>query len=60
MPRFGLDNMLGQVEHVLCDLDVLDVVKIFGGVAHLVGIAEQHTHQPLVAGFQRNDVLTVG
>ena len=39
--------MLGQVEHVLCDLDVLDVVKIFGGVAHLVGIAEQHAISPL-------------
>jgi hypothetical protein len=52
--------MFREIEHVLRDLYVLDIVKIFRSVADLVGVAQQHAHQPLVAGFQRDDMLAVG
>jgi hypothetical protein len=59
LPIILLLALFGSTEeHVLSDLDVLDAVKIFGGVAHLVGMAEHRWS--LVAGVQRNDVLAVG
>ena len=39
--------------------DILDVVEVIGRVAHLIGIAQQHSHQALVAGLDRNDVFAV-
>ena len=52
--------MLGEIEHVLGDLDVLDVVEIFLLAAHLVRVAQQRAHQALAERLQRDDVLAVG
>ena len=52
--------MLGEIQHVLGDLHVLDVVEIFLLAAHLVGVAQQRAHQALVERLQRDDVLAVG
>ena len=34
VPSFGFHDVLGEVDHVLGDLDVLDVLKILGCVQH--------------------------
>ena len=34
MPGLWFHDVLGEVDHVLCDLDVLDVLKILGSVPH--------------------------
>ena len=60
MARFLVDNVPGELKHLFRDLHVLNVVEILGVCAHLVGIAKQHAHQPLIAGFQSDDVLPVG
>jgi hypothetical protein len=49
--------MLRQIQHFFRDLRVLDLVEVFGGMAHLVRVAQQNPHQTLVSGLQRNDVL---
>jgi hypothetical protein len=45
---FLVHDVPGEIQHVLCDFDVLDVVKIFGRVADFVWIAQQSPHQALV------------
>jgi hypothetical protein len=55
-----LDDVPGEVEHVLGDFDVLDLVEIFGRIADFVWIAQQGADQPLVHRLQSNDVLAVG
>jgi hypothetical protein len=54
------DDVLGDIEHVLGDLHVLDVIEILRRIAHLVRVAQQHAHQTFVTRFQRDDVLAVG
>ena len=49
-----------QIKHILGDLHVLDIIEIFRLAAHLVGVAQQRSHQPLVERLQRDDVLAVG
>jgi len=44
---FCFDDVPGEVEHLLRDLDVLDIVEILGLVAYLVWIAQQHAGRPL-------------
>jgi len=34
VPGLWFHDVLGEVDHVLCDLDVLDVLKILGSVPH--------------------------
>src|SRR5215207_4592436 len=41
-------------------LDVLNVVKNFGCIADLIGIARQHTHQSFIARLKCNDMFAVG
>ena len=60
MARFLVHNVHGELKHLFRDLHVLNVVEILGFCAHLVGIPKQHAHQPLIAGFQSDDVLPVG
>src|ERR1700750_1018663 len=43
-----LDDVPGEVEHVLGDFDALDLVEIFGRIADFVWIAQQGADQPLV------------
>jgi hypothetical protein len=59
-PRLLVDDVLGQVEHVLRDFDVLNIVGILCLRAHFVGVAQQCTHQSLVEGFKCDDVFAVG
>ena len=48
-----------EIEHVFRDFYILDIVEIFGRLTHFIRVAQQHAHQSLVAGFQRNDMLAV-
>ena len=52
--------MLGEVEHVLRQLHVLDVVEILGFGPDLVWIAEQGADQTLLHRFESDDVLAAG
>ena len=58
--RLLVDDVPGEIEHVLGDFHVLDVVEIFGRIADFVGIAQQRSHQALVQRLERDDVLAVG
>ena len=60
MPALLVDDVLGEIEHVLGDFDVLDLVEILRLAAHLVGIAQQRADQPLLHRLERDDVLAVG
>src|SRR2546423_2370888 len=42
-----INNMLGQIEHVLRNFYVLDAVKVFVLVADFVGITDQRPHEAL-------------
>jgi len=51
MPRLLVHNVLGEIEHVLRDFDVLDVVEIWSLGTNFVGIA-QHVraiHTPVLS-----------
>jgi hypothetical protein len=48
--RLLVDDMSGQIEHVLCDFDVLDIVEILLRIAHLVWIAQQSTASGAAGG----------
>src|SRR6476646_8980979 len=54
----GIDDVNGQVEHVLWDLLVGDLIKIVCLLPNLVRIAKGDPEHTLVAGFQCDDVLT--
>lgn len=54
-----IDDVLGEIKHVLGDFDVLDIVEIFLRGPDLVGIAQQGPNQPLVQRLQRDDVLAI-
>ena len=58
--RLLVDDVPGEIEHVLGDFDVLDIVEIFRFGAHFVGIPQQRSHQALVERLERDDVLAVG
>ncbi len=46
--RLLVDDVPGEIEHVLGDFDILDVVEILVRRTHLVRIAQQRPHQALV------------
>ena len=54
------DDVLGKIQHVLCDLHILNLIEIFRLIAHLIGVAQQHAHQALVARFERDHMLAAG
>jgi len=60
MPGLLLDNMTREIEHVLGDLDVLDVVEIIRRIPNFVRVSQQHDHQAVLAGFKRDDVFAAG
>src|SRR5262245_23803079 len=51
--------MLGEIEHVLRDFDILNLVEIFLLRAQFIWIAQDRTDQSLVEWFERNDVFEV-
>lgn len=51
--------MPGEIEHVLGHFDVHDFVEIFLLVAHFVRIAKKRADEPLIHGFESDDVLAV-
>jgi hypothetical protein len=55
-----IHDMLGEIEHVFHNFDVLDVVEVLRLAAHLIGIGQQRTDQPLLHRLERDDVLAVG
>ena len=59
-PALLVDDVPGEIEHVLGDFDVLDLVEILVFGSDFVGVAQQRPHQPLVERLERDDVLTVG
>src|SRR5262249_48838450 len=60
MPRFGRDDVRGQVQHVLWNLFIWDILEVFVVFAHLVGIAQRNPEKALTARLQCNDVLARG
>ena len=52
-----VDDMLGEIQHVLGDLHLLDIVEVIGRLAHFIRIAEQQADQALVTRFQRNQFI---
>jgi hypothetical protein len=52
--------VLGQVQHVLGDFDVLDLVEILFLAARFVRVAQQRGQEPLLQRLERDDVLPVG
>src|SRR5262245_64385726 len=57
MAGLGLDDVRGQLEHVLWDLLVRNVGKIVLLVAQFVGELQRDADQALAARFERKDVL---
>src|SRR6476660_7097478 len=55
-----LNDVFGKIEHIFCDFDILDVVKIFGLVAHFVGIPKQHPNEAFGPRLKRDDMLATG
>jgi len=53
VPRLLVDDVLGEIEHILGDFDVLDLVKIFLLGMDFVRIAQQRADQPLAPQFAR-------
>ena len=54
------DDVCGEIEHFLRDLDVLDIVEILVLVANFVRISQQHADKALSSRLERDDVLAVG
>jgi hypothetical protein len=55
--RLLVHYMLGEIGHVLCDFDVLDVVKILLLRAGFTGLAQERADECLLERFECNDVL---
>src|SRR5476651_1713382 len=53
------DNMLGEIEHVLCNLHILNLVEIFRLIANFVRIAQEHADQAFATRLQRDDMFSV-
>ena len=60
MSGLGLDDMDGEIDHVLRDFLVLDGVEIVLFLAHLVRVAQRDAHHALAARLKRNGVLARG
>src|ERR1700744_6508712 len=58
--RLLADDVLGEIEHVLRDVHVLDLVEIFIGAAHFVRVAQQRADQSFFHRLERDDVLAGG
>src|SRR5262249_31535807 len=58
--RLLVHDVLGEIEHVLGDFDVLDLVKIFVLGTDFIGIAQQRADQPLAQRFEGDNVLAAG
>jgi hypothetical protein len=48
VPALLIHDVPGQIEHVLCHFDVLDIVEILLLTSHFVGISQQRAHQALI------------
>jgi hypothetical protein len=59
VPGLLIDDVPGEIEHVLGDFDVLDVVEILLRIAHFIRISQQRPHQALVEWLERDDVFAV-
>ena len=55
-----INDMLGQIEHVLRNFHVFDAVKVFVLVADFVGITDQRSHQTFAQWLKPDDVLPAG
>ena len=55
--RLAVENVLGEPKHVGRHLNLGQLRKIIGGVAHLVGVAQRGTEEPPVIRLKRNDAL---
>jgi len=55
---FGLDDMRGQLQHVLWYFFVGDIFEIFILFPHLIWMAQCNAEKPLAARFECDDVLT--
>src|SRR6478735_2785793 len=60
MGGLGLEDMAGELHHVLGDLRTLDVVEELVLVAQFVGEAQRGAEQTLAERLDRDDVLAVG
>src|SRR5262249_35207411 len=60
MPRFGLDDMRRELQHILRDLFVLDLVEILVLLADLVGVAQRDPEQAFAARLECDDVFARG
>jgi hypothetical protein len=58
--RLALEDVLGELEHLLRRLGVGDFVEILAGVAHLVGVAQRRAEQALLPRLQRDHALALG
>jgi hypothetical protein len=45
---FLIDDMLGEIEHILRNFYILNVVEILVLGSDLIGVAEQGTHQSVL------------
>jgi hypothetical protein len=60
VPRFGFDNVRGQLQHILRYFFIRNVFEIFAFFAHLIRISQGHPEEPLPARFECDDVLARG
>jgi hypothetical protein len=52
-----VDDVPSEIEHFLRDFHILDVIEVLVFVSHLVRVAEEHSHEPLIEGLQSDDVI---
>ena len=57
--RLGLEDVLGELQHLRSDLYVWKVVEVLFGVANFVRIAQCRPHQPLVPRLKHNHPLAL-
>lgn len=56
-PGLLVHDVLGEIEHVLRDFDVLDLVEILLLGADFMEVARERADEPPVERFERDDVL---
>src|SRR5262249_42809535 len=58
--RFGLDDVRGQLQHVVWNFLVGDIVEMFILFANLIRIAQRNPEKALTARFECDDMLAGG
>src|SRR5260370_19970164 len=55
----AVENVLGKLAHVGRNGEVRQVAEVILGLAHLIGVAQRRSEEPLVIGLQRNHPLAL-